>query len=117
MSWLSGVFGLGSTIEKIATEWIETDREKAEAQTVMLKALDPNGKMRRDISKIVSRLYAFYIVTTTLLIFMHSFDLAGDGAEMAIKSMTDLFVPITTLFTIIVSASFGVNGINSMKGK
>ena len=47
--WLTG--GITKSIENIATEWIETDQEKAEAQAVMIKALDPNGKMRRDLSK------------------------------------------------------------------
>ena len=39
------------------------------------------------------------------------------GVKLAIGSLTDLFIPITTMFTAIVGASFGVNGLNASKGK
>ena len=67
MSWFSALgslFGGSSkTIEKIATEWIETDMEKAESQALMVKTLDPNGMMRRDISSRVMWLYTVYILS------------------------------------------------------
>ena len=105
-----------SSIEKIATEFIETDKESAEAKAVMVKALDPNGKMRRDISRRVRDLYTLYIAVMVILVIMQSFGL-GDptGVEKAISSLTDLFVPITTMFSAIVGASFGVNGLNASK--
>ena len=45
---IKGVFSGGGlkSIENIASEWIQTDMEKAEAKTLMLKTLDPNGMMR-----------------------------------------------------------------------
>lgn len=107
--------GLGA-IERIATEFIETDKETAEAKALFVKTLDPNGRMRRDLSRFASLAYGFYLVSTTLLIFMHSFAL-GDPAqsEMAIEHMTELFLPITTAWGTIVTASFGVNATNSIK--
>jgi len=43
--------GAFKSIENIASEWIQTDLESAEADSLKIKALDPNGKMRRDQSK------------------------------------------------------------------
>ena len=43
--------GVVKSIENIASEWIETDMESAEAKVLMIKTLDANGKMRRDLSK------------------------------------------------------------------
>lgn len=120
MSFLSSLFGGGivKSIENIALEAIQTDTEKAEASTIMLKALDPNGAMRRQISQTVSTLYVMYIVIMMVLLMFQSFQLGNiDGVEKAIANLVDLFVPITTSFTAIVSASFGVNGMNSYKGK
>jgi hypothetical protein len=109
-------------IENIATEWIETDMEKAEAQTVMLKALDPNGLMRRGLSERVSGLYSLYILVTLALLICEAFALGpmnGDqlAVSIATSKVTDLFTPITTLFGIIVSASFGVNYANTKANK
>jgi hypothetical protein len=39
-----------------------------------------------------------------------------DGAKEAATMMTDLFLPITTSWAAIVSASFGVNATNTIKG-
>lgn len=107
-----------SSIERIASEFIETDMESAEAKALMIKTLDPNGKMRRDLSTFASRAYGFYLISTTILIFMHSFGL-GDAtaSKEAMDGMTELFLPITTSWAAIVGASFGVNGVNSYKEK
>jgi len=110
--------GVIKSIENIASEWIETEQESAEAKVVMIKALDPNGIMRRDLSKAVTGLYIFYIVVAAFLLICESF---GYGEAKAIAAATskwtDLFLPITTLFGVIVSASFGVNYANTIKGK
>jgi len=116
MSFLSNLFGGGivKSIENIASEWIETDMESAEAKVLMVKTLDPNGKMRRDLSNRVTALYTLYIVTALILLICESFGL-GDANQIAVATtkVTELFFPITTLFGVIVSASFGVNYANA----
>ena len=116
MSFLASLFGGGivKSIENIASEWITTDLESAEAKVVMIKALDPNGKMRRDLSNRVTALYTLYVVTALVLLICESFGL-GDAAQIAAATtkVTELFLPITTLFGVIVSASFGVNYANT----
>ena len=109
--------GSVSAIENIASEFIETDLESAEAKALMIKTLDPNGKMRRDLSSFSCKAYGFYLVSTTILIFMHSFGL-GDvvASKEAMEGMTALFTPITASWASIVAASFGVNGVNAHKG-
>ena len=111
----SGVVG---SIERLASEAIETDKESAEAKALFIKTLDPNGSMLRQLSKFSSSAYGFYLLSTTILIFMHSFSL-GDPvqSQQAIEAMTGLFTPITASWATIVTASFGVNGINSAKGR
>ena len=114
--------GATKSIENIASEWIQTDLERAEAKTLMIKALDSNGKMRRDLSHMVSRLYALYIITALLLIVLEFFGIGsmieGDiTITTATDRITDLFLPITGMFTTIVSASFGVNYMNIKKDK
>ena len=110
--------GVVSAVESIATELIETDKESAEAKAIMVKTLDPNGLMRRDISVKVSNMYIVYVMLTMVLVLLQSFDIGDtEGVKTAISSLTDLFVPITTMFTAIVGASFGVNTMNSYKGK
>lgn len=121
MGWITSLLGGGGvvkSIENIASEWIETDMESAEAKVLMVKTLDPNGKMRRDLSNRVTALYTLYIVTTLILLIFESFGL-GDVAQTALATtkVTELFLPITTLFGVIVSASFGVNIANTAKGK
>jgi len=111
------IFGGGDamkSIENIASEWIETDLESAEAKVLMVKTLDPNGKMRRDLSNRVTTLYTLYIVTALILLICESFGL-GDINQIAVATtkVTELFFPITTLFGVIVSASFGVNYANA----
>ena len=105
------------SIETVATEWIETDKEKAEAKTVMIKALDPNGAMRRQLSRDVTQLYKIYVVTLLALIVLEFFGVGSlFGADLgyaeATNKLKELFVPITSLFGVIVTASFGVNYAN-----
>lgn len=109
--------GTGKAIESIASEWIETVGETAEAAALMIKTLDPNGLMRRRLSARVTDLYTAYIVIALLLIVAQSFGL-GDPKEVAAaaKNITELFVPITTMFSLVLSASFGVNYANVKKG-
>lgn len=115
-SFLSG--GVVDSVERLASEFIETDMESAEAKALMVKTLDPNGKMRRDLSRFACKAYAFYLVAMVILSFMVAFGV-GDavGAETAAGMMVDLFLPITTAWSAIVAASFGVNGMNSFKGR
>lgn len=111
------------SIENIASEWIETELESAEAKVLMVKTLDPNGKMRRDLSAEVTKMYKFYLYTSVLLLSIEFvcafFDLSVniDALAMASNKLIELFVPITTLFGAIVSASFGVNYANVKQGK
>ena len=120
MGILSSIFGGGivGSVERIASEFIETDKESAEAKAIFVKTLDPNGKMRRDLSRFASVAYGFYLLSTTVLIFMHSFGI-GDPlqSKATIDAMTGLFTPITASWGAIVSTSFGVNGVNSYKGR
>lgn len=119
LSFLTSLFtgGAMSSIERIASEAIETDMESAEAKTLIVKALDPNGKMRRDLSKFASKAYGFYLISTTILIFMHSFGVGDvNASKEAMIAMSDLFTPITASWAAIVTASFGVNGVNAHKG-
>ena len=120
MGWFTNLISGGAvgTIERLASEFIETDMESAEAKALFVKTLDPSGKMRRDLSRFASWAYGFYLVATTVLIFMHSFGLGDpDNSKAAMEAMTDLFTPITASWAGIVSASFGVNGVNSFKGR
>lgn len=127
MSFWSSIL---SPISDIATELIDTPLEKAQAQALKVKAMDPNGGMRRGLSAFACRAYGFYLVMTVVLIFMSVWGVGGDvcstaadgvqscllRADVAAGRMTDLFTPITTSWGVIVSASFGVNGMNSYKG-
>jgi len=120
MSFISNLFsgGIVKSIESIASEWIETDMESAEAKVLMVKTLDPNGLMRRDLSSRVTNLYTLYIVTTLILLTLESFGFGDKESIVAATiKVTDLFTPITALFGVIVSASFGVNYANVSKGK
>lgn len=113
--------GIVNSVEKIALEFIETDKESAEAKSLLIKTLDPNGKMRRDLSRFASKAYGFYLINTTILLYMVAFNVGGlesaKSAELAADMMTELFTPITASWAAIVSASFGVNGVNSAKGR
>ena len=110
--------GVVSSVERIASEFIETDMESAEAKALMIKTLDPNGLMRRDLSRFACWAYGFYLVAMVGLSFMVAFNI-GDvvGAKEAAGMMVGLFTPITASWAAIVSASFGVNAANSIKGR
>ena len=120
IGFLSG--GTMKSIENIASEWIETGAEEAEAKTIMIKALDPNGLMRRQLSRRISMLYTVYIFTMLFMIsleFICAFfglKVDGDAIALATSKSVELFIPITTLFGTIVTASFGVNAYNVKKG-
>lgn len=117
------------TIENIALEMIETKKESAEANSLMVKTLDPNGKMRRDQSNNVGGMYKFYLISTASMIFVELFYcgfmgeylLKDDYVLVALSNatgkMTELFIPITTLYGAIVTASFGVNYANVKQNK
>lgn len=119
LSFLTSLFSSGvvGSIERIASEAIQTDKEAAEAKALFIKTLDPNGMMRRELSRFACTSYGFYLAATTILIGMHSFGW-GDptNSKEAIEAMTALFLPITTAWATIVSASFGVNYANVKKG-
>ena len=120
---IKGIFSSGNAIEKIASEWIETDMEKAEANAVMVKTLDPNGMMRRELSRRVATLYAIYLLTALLLLaiefiaVMFDFSINFNQLAATTEKVKDLFLPISTLFGIIVTASFGVNYANVKQNK
>ena len=110
------------SISDVAMEWIDTDKESAEAKAVMVKALDPNGNMRKQISKDVTQMYKVYLYITLFLLvvaFFSSIFNIGDKSQTLelIKEIGSLFLPITALFGAIVTASFGVNAMNTHKGK
>jgi len=120
---IKGIFSSGNAIEKIASEWIETDMEKAEANAVMVKTLDPNGMMRRELSRRVATLYAIYLLTALLLLavefvaVMVGWDINFEQLAATTEKVKSLFLPISTLFGIIVTASFGVNYANTKQNK
>ncbi len=120
MGWFTSLLGGGvvQSIENIASEWITTDMESAEAKVLMVKTLDPNGLMRRRLSERVTDLYTLYILITLMLLIFESFGVGQtDAIAIATSKVTELFLPITTLFGVIVSASFGVNAMNAKQGK
>jgi len=116
LSFLTG--GVVDTLGKVAEEWIETDMESAEAKSLFVKTLDPNGKMRKQISKDVTLMYKIYLFTSLALLVAQFF---GLGETRDIQDVTtklvELFLPITGMFSLIVSASFGVNAYNVKKGQ
>ena len=131
MSWLKSIFSGDpfKSIENIASEWIQTDLESAEADALKIKALDPNGKMRRDQSKNVGSMYRFYLISTAVMILLELIYCVNMGELLtkddyvlvalsnATSKMTELFIPITTLYCAIVTASFGVNYANTKQNK
>lgn len=114
---LKTIFGSGviGSIERIASEAIETDMESAEAKSLWIKTLDPNGIMRRDLSRFSCIAYGWYLLIATFLVLVHAFGW-GEAAQSkeALEAMKDLFLPITTAWGTIVTASFGVNATNSI---
>ena len=114
------MFGLWGNVvkstENIATEWIETDLESAEATVLKLKTLDPNGRMRRDLSRFACIAYGFYLFNMVVLGYLSAFTDSA-GATEAMTVLSGLFLPITGAWTTIVGASFGVNYQNVKTGK
>lgn len=53
LGFLTNVFSSGvvGSVERLASEFIETDKESAEAKALWIKTLDPNGVMRRELSR------------------------------------------------------------------
>lgn len=121
IGFLTSLFSSGAVnaIERIASEAIETDKESAEAKALWIKTLDPNGLMRRELSRFACIAYGFYLTVTAVLIMVHSFGWGTNPEEskQAIDAMTALFTDVTTAWGVIVTASFGVNGVNSFKNK
>ena len=120
MNWLKNLVtgGLFSTIEGITKELVDTPLELAQAQAIKLKAIDPNGKMRREITSGTMHLYKIYIYTMLVLLLAQSFNIGSPEQVLsAVNSMKELFLPITTAFGTIMTATFGVNAVNSSKGK
>lgn len=120
IGFIKGLFGSGivGSIERIASEAIETDKETAEAKALWIKTLDPNGIMRRELSRFACTAYGFYLLVTSVLVLVHAFGIGeAEQSKQAIEAMTGLFVPITTAWGTIVTASFGVNATNSIKSK
>ena len=117
MGW--NIFGsIADTVGDVAKEWIQTDMESAEAKSLFVKTLDPNGKMRKQISQDVTQMYKVYIYLICILILVQASGLVeSPNLALAITNLTDLFLPITGMFSAIVGASFGVNGLNAVKGK
>jgi len=112
---LSG--GIVGSVERIASEFIETDMESAEAKALWIKTLDPNGLMRRQLSLFACRAYGAYLAVSLVLILAHAFGLTNpEQSKEAIDAITELFLPITASWASIVAASFGVNATNSIKG-
>ena len=112
--WLSGI--VTEPVVNLVGDLIETDEEKAHARSLYLKSIDPNGRMRREISRSILRLYSVYILLTLGLIISQSI-FGTDKIVMAIESLKELFMPITGFAGTIISASFGVNAGNVFKGK
>jgi len=119
--FLTSLFGGGSmvkAIESVALESIDTVLEKSEAQTMMVKALDANGAMRRDMSSNLGRLYTIYVVITLIIVLAQAFGIGdNENLKLAVGNILELFMPITGLYGVIVSASFGVNAVNSFSVK
>ena len=119
-NWLFG--GVAKDIAKITDTLVTTDEERANARALILKAIDPNGIMRRQISFVVCLLYFIYNMTIFILTLCYALNFGTiaivEGKEInllhnAILSLTDMYQSISTIFGIIVAASFAVNGVNA----
>lgn len=120
MGFLADIFGGGvvKSVESIAKEWIDTPGEKAEAEALMIKTLDPNGLMRRDVSATMMGLFKLYFLIMIVLLLLQAFGVGDlEGLKVAIESMKALFVPVISATTAIIGASFGVNYANVNKGQ
>lgn len=125
MSWLDYINPFKtvvSSVERVASELIETSKEEAESKAIILKAADPNGIMRREISRKILNLYSLYIIVMLVLLSFEFFNLVPAGTTVekmksATEKLVDLFAPITTMVGMIIGASFGVNWQNVKNGK
>lgn len=125
MSWLDYINpfkAVVSSVERVASELIETNKEDAESKAIILKAADPNGIMRREISRKILNLYSLYIIVMLVLLSFEFFNLVPVGTTVekmksATEKLVDLFAPITTMVGMIIGASFGVNWQNTKNGK
>lgn len=119
MRWLKNLVtgGLFSSIENITKELVDTPLELSQAQAIKLKAIDPSGKMRREISSSTNHLYKIYVYTMMALLLAQAFGVGNPNeVKEAIDNMKELFLPITTGWGTIMTATFGVNTMNSYKG-
>jgi hypothetical protein len=104
-------------LKDIALEYIQTDKESAEAKSLFIKTLDPNGNMRRNIMDFITNAYAGYLILATFLIVLGTFEfIEKDQAEAAFELIKETFMPVTGLFGALATASFGVSATNVMKG-
>ena len=121
MGWASAIGniftgGMVKSVENVALEWIQTDKETEEAKAIKIKALDPNGKMRRDTMSFVCRCYGFYLFFAVPMIFAGMFGLAdAETTGAALEAITATFAPITGLFGVLATTSFGVNANNVLQ--
>lgn len=120
IGFIKSLFSSGAVgaIERIASEAITTDLERAEAKSLVIKTMDPNGLMRRQLSGFACKAYGWYLVLMTVLSLAHAFDQGNPvQTKEAMSAVVDLFLPITGAWTTIVAASFGVNATNSIKDR
>ena len=75
MVWLKNLVtgGLFSSIENITKELVDTPLEKAQAQVLKIKAIDPSGKLRRDVTSTTMHLYKIYIYVMLFLLLLKLF--------------------------------------------
>ena len=121
MGFIAKLFGgsdIVGAIERVALEAIDTPAENAEANSLWIKTLDPNGIMRRNLSSFACKAYGWYLAVSLLLVLAHAFGLTNtEQSQQAIEAIKELFLPITGAWAGIVSASFGVNAANTIKSK
>ena len=121
MSWASSIGeiftgGIVQSIERVALEAIETDKESEEAKAIRIKALDPNGAMRRETMRFITRAYGAYLFLAGFLILAGSFEILDvEQTRQAFELITTTFLPVTGLFGTLATASFGVNHSNNWK--
>ena len=131
MKLLKNLFGMGTAdtfkaLTGLVDETFTSKEEKAEIKIQLLKAVDPNGQMRRQISGIVGVTWLFYNIALFVLVLCEAFALSPEvmhngqmtlAVSIAVQRIADLYLPVTTLFGSIVGVSFGVNGINAWQKK
>ena len=121
MGWASSIGeiftgGIVQSIERVSLEYIQTDIESEEAKAIRIKALDPNGAMRREIMRFITRAYGAYLFLAGFLILTGSFGLLDTAAtNAAFEMITATFLPVTGLFGTLATASFGINHSNNWK--